>query len=111
MSVHEQPVESVKIISVLEKFLKLLQKFHNIISVAHNGRRFPGFIDSLAVFLKKISRQTYYKQDMTLYEPRHEKTGFLHKLCKNKDAGQLCGDRTADQRLFCYADSTIPLLP
>ena len=31
--------------------------------------------------------------------------------CKNKDADQLCGDRTADQRLcFRYIDSTIPLL-
>ena len=46
-----------------------------------------------------------------LYEPRHEKTGFLH-MRKNKDAYQLCGNREADQRLcFRYTDSTIPLLP
>ena len=44
------------------------------------------------------------------YEPRREKTGFLH--CENKDADQLRGDREAGQRLcFRYTDSTIPLLP
>ena len=33
-------------------------------------------------------------------------------ICENKDADQLCGNRTADQRLcFRYTDSTIPLLP
>ena len=41
-------------------------------------------------------------------------------ICENKDADQLCGNRTADlcgnrtadQRLyFRYKDSTIPLLP
>ena len=32
-------------------------------------------------------------------------------ICENKDADQLCGNRTADQRLcFRYIDSTIPLL-
>ena len=32
--------------------------------------------------------------------------------CENKDADQLCGNRTTDQRLcFRYMDSTIPLLP
>ena len=44
------------------------------------------------------------------FEPRHEKTGFC--ICETKDADQLCGNRTADQRLcFGYTDSTIPLLP
>ena len=33
-------------------------------------------------------------------------------ICENKGADQLCGDRTADQRLcFRYIDSPIPLLP
>ena len=33
------------------------------------------------------------------------------RICKNKDAGQLRGNREADQRLcFRYIDSTIPLL-
>ena len=33
-------------------------------------------------------------------------------ICENKDADQLCGNRTTDQRLcFRYTDSTIPLLP
>ena len=33
-------------------------------------------------------------------------------ICENKDADQLCGNRTTDQRLcFRYLDSTIPLLP
>ena len=32
-------------------------------------------------------------------------------ICENKDADQLCGDRTADQRLcFRYIDTAIPLL-
>ena len=32
--------------------------------------------------------------------------------CENKDADQLCGDRTADQHLlFSHIDSTITLLP
>ena len=43
------------------------------------------------------------------YEPRREKTGFLHM--QNKDADQLRGNHEADQRLcFRYTDSTIPLL-
>ena len=33
-------------------------------------------------------------------------------ICEKKDADQLCGNHTTDQRLcFCYLDSTIPLLP
>ena len=33
------------------------------------------------------------------------------RICENKDADQLRGNREADQRLcFCYIDSTIPLL-
>ena len=33
-------------------------------------------------------------------------------ICEIKAADQLCGNRTADQRLcFRYTDSTIPLLP
>ena len=33
-------------------------------------------------------------------------------ICENNDADQLCGNRTADQRLcFRYIDSTNPLLP
>ena len=32
-------------------------------------------------------------------------------ICENKDTDQLCGNRTADQRLCVrYIDSTIPLL-
>ena len=32
-------------------------------------------------------------------------------ICENKDADQLCGNRTADQRLcFRYIDTAIPLL-
>ena len=34
------------------------------------------------------------------------------RICENKGADQLRGDREADQRLcFPYTDSTIPLLP
>ena len=44
------------------------------------------------------------------YEPRREKTGFLH-ICENKGADQLRGNREADQRLcFRYTDTRIPLL-
>ena len=46
---------------------------------------------------------------INLYEPRHEKTGFLHM--GNKDADQLCGNHEVAHRLCCrYTDSTIPLL-
>ena len=39
-----------------------------------------------------------------------KKTAFC--ICENEDAGQLCGNREADQRLcFRYRDSTIPLQP
>ena len=42
-------------------------------------------------------------------EPPHEKTN--NRICENKDADQLRGNREADQRLcFRYTDSTIPLL-
>ena len=45
---------------------------------------------------------------MFKYEPRYEKTGFLHM--RNKDADQL-RNCAADQRLcFRYMDSTFPLL-
>ena len=34
------------------------------------------------------------------------------RICENKGADQLCGNRTTDQRLcFSYMDSTSPLLP
>ena len=83
ISVHGEPVESIKIISALEKFLKWLQKCHYVILVAHNGRRFDfpvlisalmkldinrlfatvcGFIDFLAVFRKIYPGRSNYKQ-------------------------------------------------
>ena len=44
-----------------------------------------------------------------LFEPRHEKTNFLHM--QKKDADQLCSKPEADQCLcFRYTDTTIPLL-
>ena len=51
------PVDQSGSYPLWKKFLKWLQKFHKIISVAHNGRRFPCFIDSLEIFQKNISRQ------------------------------------------------------
>ena len=43
---------------------------------------------------------------ITKFEPRHEKTSFLHR--QNKAVDQLCSNSTADQRLyFRYIDSTI----
>ena len=46
----------------------------------------------------------------TKYEPRHEKTGFLHM--RKQKRGQLRGNREANQSLcFRCTDSTIPLLP
>ena len=45
-----------------------------------------------------------------LFEPGHEKTGFLP--CENKGADQLRSNCEADQRLcFRYTDRTIPPLP
>ena len=32
-------------------------------------------------------------------------------ICENKDTAQLCSNRKADQCLFRYLDSTIPLIP
>ena len=44
-----------------------------------------------------------------IIEPRYEKPVFC--ICEDKDADQLCGNRTADQCLcFHYTDSAIPLL-
>ena len=44
-----------------------------------------------------------------IFELRHENTAFY--ICENKAADQLCGHRTADQRLcFRYIDNAIPLL-
>ena len=50
------------------------------------------------------------------YEPRHERTGFLHMRKQRRRSAsrldQLRGNREADQRLcFRYIASTIPLLP
>ena len=43
------------------------------------------------------------------FEPRHEKTGFLHMRKQRPDKHQ--GNHVADQGLcFRYTDSTIPLL-
>ena len=42
-----------------------------------------------------------------IFEPRHEKTGFLHMQKQRRKSAS-----GADQRLcFCFTDSTIPLLP
>ena len=47
--------------------------------------------------------------DVSLNEPRHEKTCFC--ICQNKGTVQLRGDRAADQCLcFGSIDSAIPLL-
>ena len=52
----------------------------------------------------------YEKQVSELFEPRFEKTGFLH--CENKDEDQLRSNYTAYQCLcFRYIDSTIPPPP
>ena len=62
------------------------------------------------LFYDRISCKGRPFQAVVLNEPLHEKTGFLDM--QNKDAGQLCCDNTADQRLcFPYIASTIPLLP
>ena len=45
-----------------------------------------------------------------IFEPRHEKTGFLHMQKQRRRSDH--GNREADQPLcFRYTDSTIPLLP
>ena len=46
---------------------------------------------------------------VSLFEPRHKKTCFLHM--GNKGTDQLSGNSAADQRLcFRYIDSSIPVL-
>ena len=54
---------------------------------------------------KGLSRvKPYYKLSRVVRKP-----AFC--ICENIDVDQLCGNRTADQRLcFRYTDSTIPLL-
>ena len=48
----------------------------------------------LRTFHKVTEALVYLLDNIFLYEPRHEKTGFC--ICENKDADQLC-----DQRL-CF---------
>ena len=65
----------------------------------------------IIIIIKNKPLQASLSFIVNLYEPRCEKTGFLH-ICENKDADQLHGDREADECLcFRYTDSTIPLLP
>ena len=49
--------------------------------------------------------------NLKIFEPRREKTGFLHmRKQRRRSASRL--HREADQRLwFRFTDSTIPLLP
>ena len=56
--------------------------------------------DVLERHIQNIENRTEKKRGCISYEPRREKTGFLHM--RNKGADQLCGNR--------YTDSTIPLL-
>ena len=65
----------------------------------------------MTTFINKVFTKCVSSRPQALiYEPRHEKTGFLH-ICENKGADQLRGNRDADQRLcFCEMDSTMPLL-
>ena len=50
--------------------------------------------------------QIHNNSIMAIYELYHEKNGFLHM--QNKDAGQMCGNRTTDQCLcFLYIDSSV----
>ena len=54
-----------------------------------------------------FSSYTYTQYDLSLVM---RKPAFC--ICENKDADQLCGNRTADQRLcFRYTNCTFPLLP
>ena len=66
-------------------------------------------INCLELAMHVIGICMYLVYDTIIYEPRRVKTGF--RICENKDADQLRGDREADQRLcFRYIYSTIPLL-
>ena len=57
------------------------------------------------LFYDRISCKGRPVQAVVLNEPLLEKTGFFYM--QNKDADQLCSDRTADQRLwFPYIAST-----
>ena len=48
----------------------------------------------------------FFKKQMSLVMRKPD-----FRICENKDADQLRGDREADQRLcFRYMDSTIPLI-
>ena len=86
MAVHGQPVQPLQTTSALEKFVTWLNKFSNVVLVAHNGRRFDfpvlvsaflkggnvnqllssvcGFVDSLTVFRKKYPGRASYQQEL-----------------------------------------------
>ena len=59
---------------------------------------------------------TIYFPGFVCTRPRYQVSvyrtiGPLVCICENKDADQLCGNHTADQRLcFRFTDSAIPLL-
>ena len=59
------------------------------------------------ICLTGLSREAYCYSQLSLVMRK-----LAFRICENKDADQLRGNREADQRLsFRYTDSTIPLLP
>ena len=54
----------------------------------------------ISVTLKRQVFPCWGSLNNAYYEPRHEKTCFLH-ICENKEADQLCGNRATDQHL-CF---------
>ena len=60
--------------------------------------------------LQMLARKLPYHFCLLLYEPRHEKNGYLPM--RKQSADQLRNNCEADQRLcFRYSDSKIPSLP
>ena len=93
---------SIRIGELILKETQTIMKFWDI------NINFPIFILFLHVATQDaplLYQDGGFKSSVTLFEPFHEKTGFLH-MRKQR------GNREADQRLcFRYTDNTIPVLP
>ena len=72
----------------------------------NNDSKYPAYSTTEASILK------LHIQKLEIHCMSHVVRKPAFCICENKDADQLRGNRTADQRLcFRYTDSTISLLP
>ena len=103
----------VRNLTVLLMCRNIWSKQYFILSKLHIIYKHGILLNGLDSKLQKLIciLSTYISRWHNIYEPRYEKTGFLHKRKqRRRSASRL--HREADQRLcFRYTDCTIPLLP